>query len=201
MSQSDKVPGKSSRLSRRAVLRAGGAVAAGAGLAVGTAAPALGRPKATAQAGPWQTMHLEVDDVVVDPVSIVRAGSGPPQRGDSFFVEAQIYEAGKTDGPQIGTYQCFGAWTHASTDTNAPEQRLTTVQFRLQDRGTIVGVINEAGADPSNLVGVVQGGSGDFTGALGTFRQQLLSGSAVPGVIPGQTVFRGIFDLILPTMS
>jgi hypothetical protein len=97
-------------------------------------------------------------------------------------------------------YQCFGAWTHASTDTNAPEQRFTTVQFRLQDRGTIVGAINEAGADPSNLVGVVQGGSGDFTGALGTFRQQILSG-VVPGVTPGQTVVRGIFDLILPTMS
>jgi hypothetical protein len=145
-------------------------------------------------------MHLEVDNVVVDPVSIVRAGSGPPQRGDFFFVEARIYEADKTDGPQIGMYQCFGVWTHASTDTNAPEQRFTTVQFHLQDRGTIVGATSEAGADPNNLVGVVQGGSGDFTGALGTFRQPILSG-AVPGVAPGQTVFRGIFDLILPNMS
>jgi hypothetical protein len=145
-------------------------------------------------------MHLEVDAVVGMPVSIVRAGSGPPQRGDWFFVDAVLYDVDKTDGPPTGDYQCFGAWTHAAMETNAPNQRLTTVQFNLVGRGAIVGLINEAGADPNSHVGAVQGGTGDFAGASGTFSQQSLTGVRV-GVEPGQAVFRGLFDLILPNVS
>jgi hypothetical protein len=141
-------------------------------------------------------MHLEFDVVVGTPVSIVRAGSGPPQRGDWFFVDAVIFDADATDGPPIGTYQCFGAWTHAATETTAPDQRFTTVQFNLDDRGAIMGLINEAGAEPSSHVGAVQGGTGEFAGVSGFFRQDLSI-----GINTNQTVFRGIFDLILPGVS
>jgi hypothetical protein len=145
-------------------------------------------------------MHLELDAVVRNPVSIARAGSGPPQRGDWFFVDAVIYDAGATDGPAVGTYQCFGAWTHASTETTAPDQRLTSVQFNLEDRGAIMGLINEAGADPASHVGAVQGGTGEFAGLSGVFRQMNLAGGIV-GVNANHAVFRGIFDLILPSVS
>jgi hypothetical protein len=141
-----------------------------------------------------------VDAVVGDPVSIVRAGSGPPQAGDWFSVQAKLYEAGKTDGPQIGVYQCFGAWTAAATDTGAPNQRFTSVQFHLDRRGAIMGLINEAGASPSSHVGAVQGGTGDFAAALGTFHQVNLTGNIV-GVSPGAAAFRGVFDLILPNVG
>jgi hypothetical protein len=145
-------------------------------------------------------MHMEVDAVVGMPVSIVRAGSGPPQRGDWFFVDAVLYEVDKTDGPPIGDYQCFGAWTHASTETTAPNQRLTSVQFSIAGRGAIMGLINEAGADPGSHVGAVQGGTGDFAGALGTFQQVPLT-AAVTGVTPSQPgglMVRSKFDLLLP---
>ena len=145
-------------------------------------------------------MHLEVDAVVGTPVSIVRAGSGPPQRGDWFFVDAVLYEVGATDGPPIGDYQCFGAWTRAATETSAPNQRLTSVQFSLAGRGAIMGLINEGGADPANLVGAVQGGTGEFASVSGTFRQVSLTG-AITGVTPGQPVSRGVLDLILPDIS
>jgi hypothetical protein len=142
-------------------------------------------------------MHLEMDAVVGAPVSIVRAGSGPPQRGDWFFVDAVIFDMDATDGPPIGNYQCFGAWTAASTDTNAPNQRFTSVQFNLTERGAIMGLINEAGANPAGHVGAIQGGTGEFDGVSGSFRQVPLTG-AITGVTPGQPVFRGILDLIMP---
>jgi hypothetical protein len=145
-------------------------------------------------------MHLEVDAVVGTPVSIVRAGSGPPQRGDWFYVDAVLYEVDKTDGPPIGDYQCFGAWTHAAAETSEANQRLTSVQFSIAGRGAITGMINEAGADPSSHVGAVQGGTGDFAGVSGTFTQPTLTGVRV-GVEPGRAVFRGVFDLIMPNVS
>ncbi len=181
-------------LSRRAALRGG----ASAGL-IG-AGTALGSSRAAAQDTGGQMMHLEFDAVVGAPVSIVRAGSGPPQRGDWFFVDAVIYDVDRTDGPPIGGYQCFGAWTHASTETSAPNQRFTSVQFSLAGRGSIMGLINEAGADPASHVGAVQGGTGEFAGVLGTFRQLPLTG-AITGVTPGQPVFRVPVDLILPQLG
>jgi hypothetical protein len=181
-------------LNRRAALRAG----AVAGL-VG-ASTALGTARAAAQDTSGQMMHLEFDVVVGAPVSIVRAGSGPPQRGDWFFVDAVIYDVDATDGPPIGGYQCFGAWTHASTETSAPDQRITSVQFSLAGRGAIMGLINEAGADPPSHIGAVQGGTDEFAGVLGTFRQLPVTG-AIPGVTPGQAVFRGVLDLILPRLG
>jgi hypothetical protein len=183
-----------SRLGRRAALRAGAAVGAMGVSLAGGAIPTA------AQGVAGRTMHLEVDAVIGAPVTITRAGSGPPQRGDWFFVDAVLYDVGATDGPAIGTYQCFGAWTHASTDTSAPDQRFTSVQFSLDGRGAIMGLINEAGADPSSHVGAVQGGTDDFAGVSGTFRQVNLTG-AITGVTPGQPVARGIIDLILPGVS
>jgi hypothetical protein len=156
-----------------------------------------------AQDAGGQMMHLEVDAVVGMPVSIVRAGSGPPQRGDWFFVDAVLYEVDKTDGPPIGDYQCFGAWTNASTETSAPNQRFTSVQFSIAGRGAIMGLINEAGADPGSHVGAVQGGTGEFTGALGTFKQ-VPQTTAVVGVTPSQPAglpVRAMFDLLLPNVG
>jgi len=63
-----------------------------------------------------------------------------------------------------------------------------------------MGVINERGADPAVHVGAVQGGTGEFAGALGTFQQVIVAGG-VPGVAPGQNVFRGVLDLILPNLG
>jgi hypothetical protein len=145
-------------------------------------------------------MRFDVVAVVGAPVSILRAGSGPPQRGDWFHVDAQLYATGQTDGPTIGIYQCFGAWTNAATDTSAFDQRFTSVQFRLDGRGAIMGIINEGGADPGVHIGAVQGGTGEFAGALGSFQQVLVAGG-VPGVEPGQAVFRGVFDLVLPNLG
>ncbi len=181
---------QSTRVSRRTALRAGSVVGAvGAGLAVGAAVPRLGPRRALA------ARTFEVDGVGGEAVSIVRAGSGPPQRGDWFFVDARLYEAGRTDGPQIGVYQCFGAWTAAATDMSAPNQRFTSVQYKLDGLGAIMGLINEAGTGAAEHVGAVQGGTGAFAGASGTFRQAVLSGP-IPGVAPGTTVFRATFDLL-----
>jgi hypothetical protein len=186
------------RVSRRRALRAGAAAgAAGAGLVGGAT---LGIAPALAQSVGWRTMGLELHVVVGTPVSILRAGSGPPQRGDWFHVDAQIYAIDQTDNPPIGIYQCFGAWTNAGTDTGAFDQRFTSVQFRLDGRGAIMGIINEGGADPSGHVGAVQGGTGEFNGALGTFQQLLVSGP-VTGVAPGRTVVRAVFDLLLPDVG
>jgi hypothetical protein len=150
--------------------------------------------------------QFEVDWAPVDPVTITRAGGGPPQRGDFFYVDGPIYAAGDVNGTRIGTYQCFGAWTAAADDVNAPTQRLTTVQYKFDDENAIVGVINEAGT--SDPMGAVQGGTGRFFGATGTFHQLTLQepgdnpqpgAPGTPG--PGQFVLRTTFDLILPEGS
>ena len=202
----DQAASKSTRVSRRSALRAGAAAGAvGAGLAVGAAGPG----RAAAQAGGWRTEQLEVDFAPANPVSITLAGGGPPQRGDWFFIDAPIYAAGDVNGTQIGTYECFGAWVAASDDTAAPALRLTTVHFRLDD-GSIMGLINEFGT--GQHIGAVQGGTGRYTGALGTFTQA--PGGAGPEVATpgapapdpgtpaaGQSVFRATFDLILPNVG
>jgi hypothetical protein len=193
-------------ISRRTALRAGAvAGAAGVSMTVGAA----GSVRATQDATPagMRSEHLEVDYTPVDPVTITRAGGGPPQRGDHFYVDGPIYAAGDVNGTRIGTYQCFGAWTAAADDAVAPIQRLTTVQFLLDD-GAIVGLANEAGTIGS--FGAVHGGTGRFVGASGTFRQNGLQ-NPTPGVVPapgapgtpgpGQYVLRAVFDLILPQGS
>jgi hypothetical protein len=201
--------------SRRAALgRLGGSGLAAAGL--GTVA--LERRAAAAQATPpapppgWRSAHLEIEVTPVNAVSLTRAGSGPPQRGDFFHVDAPIFAAGNVNGTEIGRYQCFGVWTHAATDTGATDQRLTTVQFRFAD-GAIMGLINEGGS--TDYFGAVQGGTGKYTGALGTFKQLLVRGGtpgvATPGATPaapspgtpvaGQTVVHTVLNLLLPAGS
>jgi hypothetical protein len=166
----------------------------------------LGRRTVAQGAAPagWRTEHLEFDITPEDPITIPRAGSGPPQRGDWFYVDAPIYAAGDVGGAQIGAYQCFGAWTHASDETTAHDLRLTTVQFRFDD-GTIMGLINELGADPSATFGAVQGGTGAYTAALGSFQQlpgELPAtpiGGTPPAVVPN--VVRTTFELLLPDLG
>jgi hypothetical protein len=186
-------------LSRRAALgRLGGGGLAAALLAT------VGLPRRTAAQGGapagWRTEHLEVDFTPHDAVSITLAGSGPPQRGDWFYIDAQVYAAGDVNGTQIGTYECFGAWVVASDDTAAPALRLTTVHFRLDD-GSLMGLINEFGTEEH--VGAVQGGTGSYTGAIGTFVQAPVEppASATPAMgtpAPSQSVFRATFDIFLP---
>jgi hypothetical protein len=181
-------------LTRRAALWASGALGL-VGVRLASAAPITAGPR-RAGAGANQTSagrQFAVDWVPFGPAGITAAGGGPPQRGDWFFTEARIYEAGRTDGPEIGGYQCFGAWTAAATDTTAPNQRLTTVQVHLDGIGAIMGLINEGGTVGN--VGAVQGGTGDFAGALGTFTQEGLGPVGV-GVNEGQGVVRGHFNLI-----
>ena len=197
-----------SGLSRRVVL--GRVAGGGAAALLAAVVPRRGgaaAQEATPMAAPagWRTEHLEVDFTPHDPVSITRAGGGPPQRGDWFYIDAEIYAAGDVNGTRIGTYQCFGAWTAADDDTSAPSLRLTTIQFRLDD-GSIMGLINEFGTEQH--IGAVQGGTGRYAGALGTFEQVLLQAPtpATPGAeaatpMPGQAVFRAIFDLILPNVG
>jgi hypothetical protein len=176
------------RVRRQAALR-GGAALGVAGAVLAAAAPAA------AHSG-RRTLHLEVDFTPVEPVSLVRAGSGPPQRGDFFYVDAPVFAAGGVGGAPIGTYECFGAWTRAAADTGAPDQRLTTVQFNLAEQGVLHGLINEGGANGNEHVGTIQGGSGRFAGAVGTFRQVALTASPGAAVPPG--VNRAVFDLLLP---
>jgi len=184
-------------ISRRTALRAG--VAASAAATVATA----GSKAVMAQGG---TEHLEVVFLPANPVTITLAGGGPPQRGDYFYVDGPIYAVDDVNGTQLGMYHCFGAWTTAADDTAAPYQRLTTVQF-LMDEGAIMGLINELGTEQASAVGAVQGGTGRFTGALGTF-QQLPTEDPAEGATPapgtpgaGQNVVRAVFDLILPQGS
>jgi hypothetical protein len=194
---------RDTRISRRQALRVGAVVgAAGAGAAVALAAGGSSPAHGQAEEGAWRGMHLELD-FVVDPaksVSITQAGSGPPQTGDWFTVLGKTYDVGNTGGAQTGVYQCMGSWTAAAADTGAPDQRFTTVQFRLNGRGAIMGLINEAGANADNLVGAVQGGTGEFAGALGSFRQITLTGT-VPGVTGSSLGVRAVFDLILPNVG
>jgi hypothetical protein len=195
---------KNAPISRRTALRAG--AAASAAVTVATA----GSKAVMAQGG---TEHLEVHVVVANPVNITRAGGGPPQRGDYFYIDGPIYAADDIGGAQIGQYNCFGAWTTAADDTAAPYQRLTTVQFLL-DEGSIMGLINEGGSDPDIKVGAIQGGTGRFTGALGTFQQFVEQGTtpgvATPEPAPGEaagtpapagTVVRTVFELMLPAQG
>jgi hypothetical protein len=149
--------------------------------------------------------HLEVIFTPVDPVSITRAGGGPPQRGDHFYSDGAIYAADDVNGTRIGTYRCFGVWVAAADDVAAPTQRLTTVQFQFED-GVITGLANEAGTVGS-IGGVIQGGTGRFLGAIGTFDQLGVQppGPAegpppnIPGTPnPGQYVLLAVLDLLFP---
>jgi hypothetical protein len=120
--------------SRRAALVRGGAtgVAAAALAALGLRQRTLAQ-EMTPMAAPagWKAQHVEVSVVPHDPVSITLAGSGPPQRGDHFYIDAPIYAKGDEGGTEIGIYRCFGAWVAAADATDAPAQRLTTVQYVL----------------------------------------------------------------------
>ena len=200
-------PSTHAPISRRTALRAGAAAsAAGVGMTVTSAGSVHAVQEAT-PAG-MQSEHLEVVFTPADPVTITLAGGGPPQRGDYFYVDGPIYAAGDVNGTQIGMYHCFGAWTTAADDTDAPYQRLTTVQF-LMDEGSIMGLINELGTEQVSNVGAVQGGTGRFAGALGTFQQLPGEGAAegttatpgpgTPGA--GQNVVRAVFELMLLQVS
>jgi hypothetical protein len=200
--------GKTARLSRRTAVRAGASVSAvGAALGLGTAVPRA----AVAQDGAWRRETLSVLFTPVDTVSITLAGGGPPQRGDTFYVDGPIYAVGDVNGTRIGTYQCFGFWTSASGEPTEPTQRLTTVQF-LMDDGSIMGLINEFGNAPVEHVGAVQGGTGAYFGALGTFQQIEVPTEEAPASPaaatpmagtpnPGQFVVEARFDLLLPPAS
>lgn len=198
----DRSPSSNASISRRTALRAGAAASvAGVGMTA-----AAGRVHAAQDPAGMQSEHLEVVFTPSDPVTITRAGGGPPQRGDYFYVDGPIYAAADVNGTQIGMYHCFGAWTSAAADADAPYLRLTTAQF-LMDEGSIMGLINELGPDDgARNVGAVQGGTGRYTGALGTF-QQLPGPSAAEGTMatpgagtpgPGQNVVRAVFELMLP---
>jgi hypothetical protein len=195
MSQ-ERITAATTRVSRRVALRTGAAAGvAGAALTVSAA----GRSTVAAQDGAWRTEHLEVDFAPHDPVSITLAGGGPPQRGDWFYIDGPIYAADDIGGAEIGTYQCFGAWNAASDDANAPTLRLTTVQYHLND-GSIMGLINEFGTEQS--VGAVQGGTGKYTGALGTFTQSPPPASTEgAAATPAPDGFRATFELILPNVG
>jgi hypothetical protein len=169
---------------------------------------AAGPVRAAQDAAGMQSEHLEVVFTPADPVTITLAGGGPPQRGDYFYVDGPIYAVDDVNGTQLGMYHCFGAWTSAADDTDAPYQRLTTVQF-LMDDGSIMGLINELGTEQVSTFGAVQGGTGRYTGALGTF-QQLPGPSAAEGTMAtpgpgtpaaGQNVVRAVFELMLPQVS
>jgi hypothetical protein len=159
----------------------------------------------------WRAVHLDVVFVPEHPVSITAADGGPPQRGDWFFIDAPIYRPTDVGGTAIGVYQCFGAWTAAATANDAPNQRLTAVQFHLAD-GMVMGLINEGGttaADP-NLRGAVMCGTGAYAGAAGTFSQFAISPKGgVAGTIstaggtpaPVASAVRSQIDLLVPQRS
>ncbi|HET7094501.1 MAG TPA: hypothetical protein VFI22_13505, partial [Thermomicrobiales bacterium] len=186
-------------LSRRVALgrlAGGGAALVAAGFRRRESAAQAATPAAAAVT--WQSLRLEVDFVPEHPVSITVAGGGPPQRGDWFFVDAPIYPAGKTSGTPIGVYQCFGAWTAAATAIDAPNQRLTSVQFHLAD-GMLMGIINEGGTTEArpNELGAVMGGAGAYANATGTFNQvNIAPKGGTP--TPGASAVRSTFDLLVP---
>ena len=198
--------------SRRAALVRGGAAGATAALlgvvSRGRAALAQDATPVAAPAG-WRAQHLEVTFVPHDPVSITLAGSGPPQRGDHFYIDASIHAMGDEMGAEIGIYRCFGAWVAAADATDVPAQRLTTVQFILFNDGIIFGLINEGGANSDMHIGAVQGGNGTYAGAFGTFRQLSREGAVAgttqgtPGATPeaAPNVVDAVFDLVLPGES
>jgi hypothetical protein len=156
----------------------------------------------------WQAVHLEVEFVPEHSVSITAAGGGPPQRGDWFYVDAPIFRSGDSGGTPIGVYQCFGAWTAAATANDAPDQRLTAVQFHLPD-GMLMGIVNEGGttAYQPDLHGAIMGGTGAYAGASGTFSQFALSPKGgVAGTIstaggtptPVASAVRSRIELLVP---
>ena len=199
-------PRRFTAITRRTALQAGAAAGvAGVSMAAGAAGPVRATQDATPSG--MRREHLEVVFTPVEPVSITRAGGGPPQRGDHFYVDGAIYAVDDVNGTRIGTYQCFGAWTAAADDLEAPIQRLTTVQFQLAD-GIITALVNEAGT--TGAFGAIQGGNGRFLGAIGTVQQIGVQppGPAedappnIPGTPnPGQYVLRAVFDLMLPQES
>jgi len=184
------------RVNRRTALRAAVPLAAGG---AGLALAGRGATGASAQSAAWTAMHLELDFVATPAgaVNITQAGGGPPQRGDWFYVDADLFATGDSGGAPIGFYQCFGAWTHPSTETTDPDLRLTAVQFHLEGRGAIMGLINEAGGMQAQLVGAVIGGTGEFLGATGSFRQPIIQ----PAEGANPQINRGVLDLLLPNVS
>ena len=105
-------------------------------------------------------------------------------------------------------YHCFGAWTTAADDTDAPYQRLTTVQY-LMDDGAIMGLINELGADRPPL-SVRCKGEPDAIRVLwersnssrGTSPAEGTMATPAPGTPgAGQNVVRAVFELMLPQGS
>ena len=191
-------------MSRRTALLRGSATGAAAAVvgAFGFGRRALAQDATTMEApAGWRSESMQVTVLPHDPVTITLAGSGPPQRGDHFYVDAPIYALEDEAGSEIGTYQCFGAWTAAADDATAQNQRLTTVQFILAD-GSIMGLINEGGTGFNDHVGVVQGGSGAYAGALGTFMQITREAAATetPGATPAPTplIVDTTLDLLLP---
>ena len=180
----------SGRLSRRAALRTGAAIGgAGAGLAVGLVG---GKPAANAAGDvDWQSERLEMDLTPADPVSIVRADGGTPMRGDTFYMDGALYAKDDAGGRQTGMYHAFGVWTHDATDSEAPYQLLVNVQFRLFGTGSIMGMVNGGGTEPAGHEGAIQGGTGQYAGAQGTFRQRVISEAPT-------LVVRAAFDMLLP---
>ena len=61
-----------------------------------------------------------------------------------------------------------------------------------------MGLINEGGLDQPSLAGAVQGGTGVYMGALGTFHQV---SAHTEGITPGRTVFQVVLDLLLPNLG
>jgi hypothetical protein len=157
----------------------------------------------------WRAIHLDVVFVPERPASIT-AADGPPQRGDWFYVDAPIYRLNDVGGALIGTYQCFGAWTADATDIGAPNQRLTTVQFRFAD-GALAGLINEGGGtDRPTALGAILGGTGAYASARGTFNQFNLSSKAgTAGTIstaggtpaPVASAVHSQIDLLVPVLG
>ena len=203
----DQSPRTNAAISRRTALRAG--VAASAAVTVGAVDPkSVVAQDATPPAGAaWRREDLAFDFIVTDPVFITRAGGGPPQRGDTFYIDGRLYASGDSGGTEIGTYQCFGAWTAPASATDAADQRLTSVQYRFAD-GIIAGLINEGGADQSAIDGTVMGGTGRYLGALGTFYQEAVTpltpatpegATGTPAPPSFSTAVR--FELLLPNLG
>ena len=179
------------RFSRRAALHTGAAVAAaGASLATGTAGATATVVSAAAEVT-WHRERLEVDFMPRDPVSGGSPGGGAPVRGDHLYMDGPIYARDDARGDQTGTYHAFGVWTSDASAVDAPYQLLATVQFRLFGTGSIMGMSNGGGTEPAGHEGAIQGGTGRYAGAQGTFRQQVINDGPPP-------VVRVTFDLILP---
>ena len=88
-------------------------------------------------------------------------------------------------------YHAFGVWTHDATASAAPYQLLVNVQFRLFGTGSIMGMVNGGGREPAGHEGAIQGGTGQYAGAQGTFRQRVISEAPT-------LVVRAAFDMLLP---